>query len=55
MTKRIEVDGKYFRIRRGKKVEIPAAWVGKTTYPETIQSRKSKRGHGKDWRRKCQK
>jgi len=55
MPKRIEVDGKYYRIRRGKQVEIPAEWMGKTVFPKNIARRKSKRGQGKDWRRKCQK
>lgn len=32
MSKRIKKDGKYFRIRRGKLVEIPERWVGRT-YP----------------------
>jgi hypothetical protein len=54
MTKRIEVNGKFYRMRRGKQVEIPSEWIGKTTHPQTIASRKSKSGQGKDWRRKCQ-
>jgi hypothetical protein len=28
MSRRIEKDGKYFRIRRGKLVQIPPEWVG---------------------------
>jgi hypothetical protein len=54
MTKRIEREGKFYRIRRGQQVEIPAAWVGQTVFPETIQRRKSKRGQGKDFKSKCQ-
>ena len=54
MPKRIEQDGKFYRMRRGVLVEIPAEWVGKTVYPETIQNRKSKRGHGRFWKRKEQ-
>ena len=40
--KRIEKDGKFYRLRRGKLVEIPAEWVGKVTTPQTIRSRASK-------------
>lgn len=28
MSRRIEKDGKYFRMRRNKLVEIPMEWVG---------------------------
>lgn len=45
MTKRIELDGKFFRIRRGKLVEIPPEWVGKDTNKCTIRKRKSKLIH----------
>lgn len=38
--KRIEHDGKFYRKRRGKLVEIPAKWVGKV--PD-ITNRQSKR------------
>jgi len=44
-TKRIDIDGKSFRLRRGKLVEIPAEWVGKVTDPATIRQRKSKLIH----------
>ncbi len=40
---RIEIDGKFYRKRRGKIVEIPAEWVGKTVDLQTIRKRKSKR------------
>lgn len=42
MSKRIEVDGKFSRMRRGELVEIPLTWVGKVTNPQTIRKRKSK-------------
>lgn len=29
MSRRIEIDGRFYRIRRGKKVEIPPFWVGR--------------------------
>jgi len=38
----IEKDGKAYRIRRGKLVEIPPEWVGQTTHPQTIRKRVSK-------------
>lgn len=40
--KRIEKDGKFYRMRRGKLVEIPTEWVGEVVYPQTIQERPSK-------------
>jgi hypothetical protein len=40
--KRIEKDGKFYRMRRGKLVEIPAEWVGDTVHPQTIRERQSK-------------
>lgn len=40
MAKRIEIDGKYFRMRRGKLVEIPLEWVGKTMFKTNIRRRK---------------
>ncbi len=40
--KRIEENGKFYRIRRGKQVEIPEEWVGKVTHSQTIHKRKSK-------------
>ena len=42
MSKRIEKDGKFYRMRRGKLVEIPEEWVGKVTTPQTIAKRPSK-------------
>ena len=39
---RIEIDGKFYRKRRGKLVEIPPEWVGKVTHPQTTRKRKSK-------------
>lgn len=42
MSKRIEIDGKFFRKRRGKLVEIPAEWVGRVTSKKTIRQRPSK-------------
>ena len=54
MPKRISIEGKFYRMRRGVMVEIPAAWLGQTVYPETIQRRKSKRNQGKDFKAKCQ-
>lgn len=41
MAKRIEIDGKFYRRRRGKLVLIPEEWVGKDTYKQTIRKRKS--------------
>lgn len=43
MAKRIEQDGKFYRVRRGMLVEIPPEWVGRTVYPQTIRKRPSKR------------
>jgi hypothetical protein len=40
--KRIEKDGKFYRMRRGKLVEIPAEWVGEVVHPQTIRERPSK-------------
>lgn len=31
---------RYYRIRRGRKVEIPAKWVFKTTHRQTVRKRK---------------
>lgn len=41
--KRMERDGKFYRMRRGKLVEIPAEWVGQVVYPRTVRERASKR------------
>lgn len=35
-------DGKLYRTRRGKIVEIPPEWVGRFTTPATIRKRDSK-------------
>jgi len=52
MSKRISIGGKFYRIRRGKLVEIPSEWLGKVTHPQTIRKRKSKKGQGRRFRRK---
>lgn len=39
MAKRIEIDGKYYRIRRGVLVLIPDKWLNKVTYKQTINKR----------------
>lgn len=41
--KRHCIDGKAYRIRRGKLVEIPAEWVGETVHPQTLRKRKKAR------------
>ena len=40
--KRLIIDGKVFRERRGKLVEIPPEWVGHTVSRQTIENRPSK-------------
>lgn len=45
--KRIEVDGKFYRMRRGKLVEIPEEWVGNVTHPQNMRKRESKTPSGK--------
>jgi hypothetical protein len=42
MAKRIEINGEFFRERRGELVKIPAQWVGKTLHSQTKQKRLSK-------------
>ena len=42
MAKRVEIDGKFYRWRRGKLVQIPDEWVGKTLHPQTKRKRPSK-------------
>ncbi len=42
MAKRIEIDGKFYRMRRGVLVEIPGKWLGRFTTPATIRRRQSK-------------
>jgi len=41
MSKRIDIDGRSYRMRRGKLVEIPAEWVGNVTHPQTMRKRPS--------------
>lgn len=40
--KRIEIDGKFYRHRRGKLVEIPTEWVGEVAHPQSVRKRASK-------------
>ena len=40
--KRICIDGKFYRKRRGRLVRIPDRWVNSTTHPQTIRKRQSK-------------
>lgn len=42
MSKRIEIDDRFFRARRGMLVEIPKEWVGKTLAGQTKSKRQSK-------------
>lgn len=42
MGKRIEQDGKFYRMRRGKLVEIPPDWVGRVNSKKTVRQRPSK-------------
>lgn len=42
MTKATKIDGKLYRTRRGRLVEIPEEWVGNFTTPATIRQRQSK-------------
>lgn len=48
--KRIEIDGKFYRKRRGQLVEIPPEWVGKTTHKQTRHKRLSHQSP-KPWKR----
>jgi len=52
--KRIEINGKFYRKRKGKIVQIPDEWVGKVPHPQTIRKRASKRNQGRSFKRKCQ-
>lgn len=54
MSKRIEIDGKFYRMREGKLVQIPDEWVGKIPHKQTVKKRKSKRGQGASFKRKSQ-
>lgn len=42
MGKRIEIDGVFYRLRRGKMVAIPDEWLNKTTTHSTKRNRPSK-------------
>lgn len=57
VTKRIEIDGKFFRMRRNKLVPIPEEWLGKVASPQTIRQRPSKlvRKAAKDIKHKANK
>ena len=39
MSKVIEQDGRFFRMRRGRLVEIPPGWVGQTASAQTRRAR----------------
>jgi hypothetical protein len=39
---RIELNGKFYRMRRGRLVKIPAVWLNNVTTPATIRRRFSK-------------
>lgn len=59
MARLIEKNGKFYRMRRSKLVEIPKDWVGQTTHPQTINKRLSKKTHklknelkGNRWKRR---
>lgn len=41
MSKMIEQDGKFYRLRRGKLVEIPPEWQGKVPNEQTKRKRAS--------------
>lgn len=45
LGKRLEKDGKVYRMRRGEWVEIPPEWVGKTLSHQTKNKRPSKQLH----------
>lgn len=57
MAKRIDINGRSFRLRRGVLVEIPLKWVGKTLSAQTKRKRQSKltrkqknQGFGRVWK-----
>lgn len=50
--KRIEIDGKFYRMREGKLVEIPEEWVGVVTHPQTIKKRQSKGNNARKYKPK---
>jgi hypothetical protein len=41
--KRIEIDGEFYRERRGKLVKIPAEWVGQIPHAQTMRKRGSRK------------
>lgn len=53
-SKRIKIDGKFYRMREGRMVEIPPEWVGNVTHPQTIKKRASKGNNGRRWKKKVQ-
>lgn len=42
-TKLLKRGNQFYRIRRGKVVQIPNDWVGHTVHPQTIRKRTSKK------------
>lgn len=52
--KRLEINGKFFRKRKGKLVEIPEKWVGNTVHKQKIRKRPSKKGRGASFKKKAQ-
>lgn len=48
MAKRIEVDGKFYRMRRGVLVEIPCEWAGKIPTKQT-RKRRQRDARGRDF------
>jgi len=47
MAKVVWQDGIPYRWRRGKLVEIPPEWFGRTTYQQTKRKRRQKLDHGR--------
>lgn len=43
MSKSIEIDGRVYRHRRGKLVQIPPEWVGRTLHAQSKRSRPAKK------------
>ncbi len=41
MAKRIEIEGKFYRMRRGELVQIPDEWIGETVYSSQKRHRLS--------------
>jgi len=42
MSKRLEIDGTFYRKRKGKWVQIPDEWVGQTVHSNTKRKRKNR-------------